>query len=598
MAYQAIYRKWRPLIFDDIIGQTHITQTLKNQVMSERTTHAYLFCGTRGTGKTTAAKVLSRAVNCEHPVDGSPCNQCATCRGILDGSILDISEIDAASNNGVDNIRDILEDVNYVATQTKYRVYIIDEVHMLSTGAFNALLKTLEEPPEHVIFILATTEAHKVPETILSRCQRFDFKRITPNNIIVRMKEIATGDGINISEDAYPLLASFADGSMRDGLSILERCVSACGNNITYDSVISVLGATPIDTVISSADALINKNTSKILNIMNDLSQEGKNLNVYIDSLCGHFRDLIVLKVSNEPEKLIQKSAEEMGKLKAQAEKATFSKISRAIDILTSAKADAKWLKNPRTVYELSLIKLTQPELDSSTEALLERIEQLEEQIKNGVVKVVEEKKEEIKKPEEEKKVKKEVSSRLYVPINPAILTSSSPVVQAARKWDRTAQAIAKKYPYIAGSVLNRKITIDCEGIILIYQEGETMLKKIASTYIKSIQTESYITTGVDLVFKTCYYEDIEDNIIDFWQIPNDASSDNSDSPDNSIGNSHKSSDPLDVLIQNTPEIIELTDSTDFIGHKPEPFEQIDIEEDERDIDEEKLLEEYKTDED
>ena len=222
MSHQAIYRKWRPTVFEDIIGQSHITNTLKNQITSGRISHAYLFCGTRGTGKTTCAKVLSRAVNCLNNQDGSPCNECAVCKGILDGSILDVTEIDAASNNGVDNIREIRNDVKYVASTAKYTVYIIDEVHMLSGGAFNALLKTLEEPPEHVIFILATTEPHKVPQTILSRCQRFDFKRIRPGDITIRMKQIAHSDGFEVSDDAFALLSRLADGSMRDGLSLME----------------------------------------------------------------------------------------------------------------------------------------------------------------------------------------------------------------------------------------------------------------------------------------------------------------------------------------------------------------------------------------
>ena len=256
MAHQAIYRKWRPMVFEDIVGQGHITQTLKNQILNDKIGHAYLFCGTRGTGKTTCAKVLSRAVNCLNPHDGSPCNECEVCKGILDGSILDVKEIDAASNNGVDNIREIRDDVRYVSTNAKYTVYIIDEVHMLSTGAFNALLKTLEEPPEHVIFILATTEAHKVPQTILSRCQRFDFKRIKPSDIILRMKEIAHGDKLNISEDAYELLGRLADGSMRDGLSILERVVSACGNSITAENITATLGISTAESIFQITDAI------------------------------------------------------------------------------------------------------------------------------------------------------------------------------------------------------------------------------------------------------------------------------------------------------------------------------------------------------
>lgn len=568
MAYQAIYRKWRPLVFEDIVGQNHITKTLKNQIQTGRTSHAYLFCGTRGTGKTTAAKVFARAVNCENPKDGSPCNECAVCRGILDGSILDVSEIDAASNNGVDNIREIREDVNYVATQAKYRVYIIDEVHMLSQGAFNALLKTLEEPPEHVIFILATTEAHKVPETILSRCQRFDFKRIRPTDIVIRMKEIATGDKLNISEEAYEILAKFADGSMRDGLSILERCVSECGNRLTYDDVISVLGVTSSDILLKISEALISNNTECVLEYVNEIVDDGKDLNVFVDSLTEHFRDLMVCKVAKEPENLIDETAEDMRRLKKQAEIVSFAFISRAIDVLTKAKLDAKWVKNPRVIYELALIRLSQPELEMSLEAVVQRLEKIEEQIKNGSFKVEAIKQE--KEPAKKNEKKKEPSARLYVPLDIESLTADSPIVKAARRWNKIAQGIAGKYPFIAGSVINRNITIDGEGIILIYKKSEVMLKKIAVTYIKSIEEEFQKCVGGEFVLKTAYEDDIEGHIVDFWSISaqkkQEVTTENSES---------SREDPLEELIEDFPEIIELTDESDFVGYEPKSFEQI-----------------------
>lgn len=588
MAYQAIYRKWRPLVFDDIVGQTHITKTLKNQIQTGRIAHAYLFCGTRGTGKTTAAKVFARAVNCENPQEGSPCNECASCRGILDGSILDVSEIDAASNNGVDNIREIREDVNYVATQTKYRVYIIDEVHMLSQGAFNALLKTLEEPPEHVIFILATTEAHRVPETILSRCQRFDFKRIRPSDIIVRMKEIAAGDKLNISEDAYGVLARFADGSMRDGLSILERCISECGNTLTYDSVVSVLGITASDMVFKISEALIKNDTEQVLQLVGTVVDDGKDLNVFADTLTAYFRDLLVCKVAKEPESLLDETAEDMIKLKKQAEEVSFSLVSRAIDILTKAKADAKWVKNPRVIYELAFVRIAQPELEASNDAIAQRLDKLEEQIKDGVIKV-EAKEEKAAETEEKPKKKKEVSARLYVPLDISSLNAQTPIVAAARKWDKAAQAIARKYPFIAGSVANRRITIDGEGIILIYKKSEVMLKKIAVTYIKSIEAEFKKNVGGDFVFKTAFEEDVEDNIVDYWNIP---AAKESEMLNNNVPEASK--DPLDNLIEEFPEIVELTDSSEFVGYQHEKFEQTEIEEQDEEadaIDEKKILE-------
>lgn len=310
MAYLAIYRKWRPQVFEDIIGQSHITTTLKNQIVNDKVSHAYLFCGTRGTGKTTAAKVLAKAVNCLNPQNGSPCNECEICKGISDGSIMDVTEIDAASNNSVDNIRNLRDDVNYVSTRTKYRVYIIDEVHMLSTGAFNALLKTLEEPPAHVIFILATTEVHKIPETILSRCQRFDFKRISPNDIIVRMKEIAAADGISITDSAYATLAKMADGSMRDGLSILERCVSACGNQISDESIMSVLGIAQADLLFGLAAAIISSDSERALLAVDSAVKEGKDLNTVFDSLIKHLRDLMICKIMQNPEVAVDYSSD------------------------------------------------------------------------------------------------------------------------------------------------------------------------------------------------------------------------------------------------------------------------------------------------
>ena len=324
MAHQAIYRKWRPMVFEDIVGQGHITQTLKNQILNDKIGHAYLFCGTRGTGKTTCAKVLSRAVNCLNPHDGSPCNECEVCKGILDGSILDVKEIDAASNNGVDNIREIRDDVRYVSTNAKYTVYIIDEVHMLSTGAFNALLKTLEEPPEHVIFILATTEAHKVPQTILSRCQRFDFKRIKPSDIILRMKEIAHGDKLNISEDAYELLGRLADGSMRDGLSILERVVSACGNSITAENITATLGISTAESIFQITDAIEKGDVNKIISVIDNVMSDGKDLRVFIDSLIKNFRDMLICKITEDSSAMLDYNAEDMVKLKALSEQNVF----------------------------------------------------------------------------------------------------------------------------------------------------------------------------------------------------------------------------------------------------------------------------------
>ncbi len=550
MAYQAIYRKWRPQVFEDIIGQSHITNTLKNQIMNDKVSHAYLFCGTRGTGKTTAAKVLSKAVNCLNPKNGSPCNECEICKGIQDGSIMDVTEIDAASNNSVDNIRDLRDDVNYVSTRTRYRVYIIDEVHMLSTGAFNALLKTLEEPPAHVIFILATTEVHKIPETILSRCQRFDFKRISPNDIIIRMKEIATADAINISEDAYSTLAKMADGSMRDGLSILERCVSACGNQINNDSIMSVLGMAKSDLLFDITNALITSNSKNALLSVDMAVKEGKDLNVTFDSLIRHLRDLLVCKIMDNPETAVDYSKDLLVKLKSQSEKATYEKLSHATSVLTKAKADAKWVKNPRTIYELALIKLTRPELDSSQEALLSRLSDVEEKTKNPIVISEPVKKEEVKEEIPKKKV--EVSARLFAPLDVSSLTASSPIVATARNWDKIASSICDKYPFLCGIIMNRKITIDAEGILLLFNKEETTLKKLASNYINHIQEAFSKISKSGFIIKTVFKEDVEDVMIDYWNIKSDTTK--------ATDNKSLSDDPLDRLGENFSGIVEYKD--------------------------------------
>ncbi len=585
MAYQAIYRKWRPVVFEDIVGQNHITTTLRNQVTSGRVSHAYLFCGTRGTGKTTCAKVFSRAVNCLNPQNGSPCNECEICKGILDGSIMDVSEIDAASNNGVENIREIREDVNYVATRTKYRVYIIDEVHMLSDGAFNALLKTLEEPPAHVIFILATTEAHKMPETILSRCQRFDFKRIRNADISARMKEIAYGDGLKITESAFSLLAKLADGSMRDGLSILERCVLACGDSIDAPDITSVLGIADSECNAKAVECMEKSDTQGILKLLDSLVSDGRDLNLFVDSLVKYLRDLMVAKVCESPRELLDYAVEELPLLTGQAERLSFEKLSHAASVLNSARAEAKWVKSPRMIYELALIKLTAPALDNSEESLLDRIKTLEKQVKDGI-KVVATVDESAKKEEPQpKKEPKQPSAKLFVPIDESQLTASSPVVIAARKWETVAASIAKKYPHIAHCVIDRKITIDGEGIILIFEATERMLKGIAAAYVNSIREMVEKGTGYDFVVKAAFREDIEDNIIDYWSIKGASPEMSENIPDSDVvsGDNIQKQDPLDELIEKYPEIVEVTDESEFLEYdvNSEDFEQSELDEEE-----------------
>ena len=579
MAYQAIYRKWRPAVFEDVVGQQHITKTLQNQIETGKISHAYLFCGTRGTGKTTVAKILAKAINCRSPKGGSPCNECDVCRGISDGSIMDVFEIDAASNNGVDNIREIIEDARYVATAAKCRVYIIDEVHMLSQGAFNALLKTLEEPPEHTVFILATTEAHKVPQTILSRCQRFDFKRIKSSDIIRRMREIAMGEGLSITDDAYSLLAQLADGSMRDGLTILERCVSERGTNLTSENVASALGISGSAPLFAMADAVNDGNGAEIFGIIERLMSDGRDLNNFIDNLTEHYRNLMICKVTDKTETLLDREAEEIVRLKAQAERTSFEKLSRAITVLSNAKSEAKWVKEPRIIYELALIKLTRPEFDSSYESLLDRIKVLEEKLEKGItVQVQKEEKVPVQKVERKPK---QPSARLFVPVDINSLTAETPSVAAARAWEKTARQISRKYPFISASVLGRRVTIDGEGIILIFDKNETISKELANAHCAEIAEVVAQATGSEIVVKTAFYEDIEDEIIDFWKIGSE--------------NSGKSGSIKD-LGERFPEIVEDVDSSEFISYEPEKddFEQVEIED--SDDETEEFLEENEID--
>lgn len=572
VAYQAIYRKWRPAVFEDVVGQRHITKTLQNQIESGKISHAYLFCGTRGTGKTTVAKILAKAINCENPKGGSPCNECSVCKGITDGSIMDVFEIDAASNNGVDNIREIIEDARYVATEAKYRVYIIDEVHMLSQGAFNALLKTLEEPPEHTVFILATTEAHKVPQTILSRCQRFDFKRIKAEDIIRRMREIAMGEGLSITDDAFGLLAQLADGSMRDGLTILERCISETGGSLTYESVSSALGIAGSIPLFAMADAVNEQNSAEIFAIIERLMSDGRDLNNFMDNLIGHYRSLLICKVTDKPENLLDREGEELIRLKAQAERTEFEKISNAITLLSSAKNEAKWSKEPRIIYELALIKLTRPEFDTSYDALSDRIKTLEKKVKEGIkveVKSVEKTPEQmpLKKPSKP-------SARLFVPIDVNKLTPDTPSVLAARSWDKISRQIARKYPFVSG-VEGRRVTIDGEGVILIFDKNEAMSKELVNNHRAEIEAVTEQTIGSHIVVKTAFFDDIEDNIIDFWKI-----ADKNDKKENSIEN----------LGEKFPELVNDLDSSEFVGYEPQSdsFEQGEFDDDE----EEEFLEE------
>lgn len=385
--YQVLYRKWRPQTFSDVVGQPHVTASLSGAVKSGRLSHAYLFTGSRGTGKTSCAKILAKAVNCEHPINGNPCNACNTCRGIDNGSILDVIEIDAASNNGVDNIRDLREEANYTPTAAKYRVYIIDEVHMLSTGAFNALLKTLEEPPEHVKFILATTEVHKLPSTILSRCQRFDFKRIEPQDIAARLLYVANEEGIALTEDGARLIARIADGAMRDALSLLDRC-AAYGAEITEAVVSDAAGLAGREYLFALTEAVAARDSAKTLSLLNDLYNNACNMERLLADLLSHFRNMMLARSVPNYKDLIVCPQAELESIAVQAQSFTLARILSAMDVLNETAVRLKAGANGRTAVEMALLRLADPQLDTDITALTARVAELERRLNTGAFQV------------------------------------------------------------------------------------------------------------------------------------------------------------------------------------------------------------------
>lgn len=388
MAYKALYREWRPKIFEDVIGQEHITTTLKNQIINNRTAHAYLFCGTRGTGKTSTAKVFAKALNCLELQGGEPCNKCDMCIKINEGLAIDVTELDAASNNGVDKIRDIIDDVQYPPQETKFKVYIMDEVHMLSIGAVNAFLKTLEEPPKNVIFILATTDPQKLPITILSRCQRFDFKRISKSHIVKRLQKIIKDKGVFADDKSLDLVARVSDGAMRDSLSILDQAISMGDGNINYGDLISMLGLVTNDNLFNITESVIDKNIEKAMKIIEELVLSGRDIHIFIKDLITHYRNLLMVKVTHSPEEVLDMSEENILKLKEQSTQVRIEEIMRCIRILQEGEESAKLSKQARIYLELSIIKMCKIEYDTSKEVLLTRINKLEEIIKNGRIKI------------------------------------------------------------------------------------------------------------------------------------------------------------------------------------------------------------------
>ncbi len=385
MGYTALYRKWRPATFADVRGQDHIVTTLKNQITGGRIGHAYLFCGTRGTGKTSIAKIFARAVNCEHPSDGSPCGECASCKAIASGASMNVVEIDAASNNGVDNIRQIREEVEYSPADGKYRVYIIDEVHMLSTGAFNALLKTLEEPPSYVIFILATTEAHRIPITVLSRCQRYDFRRIGGETIAARLREMAGAEGIEAEEKALRYVAKKGDGSLRDAISLFDQCAAFYyGEKLTFERVLDVLGAVDNEVYSHFLRLLHEKNVGGCLRQVEELILKGRDLSQFTADFVWYMRGLLLAQTGDAPEELLDMSGEDRARLLEDAAQVPEEAAMRYIRVLSETMNQMRYSNNRRVLLEITLIKLTHPAMETNLDSLRQRIAELEERLAAG----------------------------------------------------------------------------------------------------------------------------------------------------------------------------------------------------------------------
>ncbi|RKD26930.1 DNA polymerase-3 subunit gamma/tau [Caminicella sporogenes DSM 14501] len=474
MAYTALYRKWRPKIFEEVVGQEHITMTLKNQIKNKNIAHAYLFCGTRGTGKTSTAKIFARAINCLNPQNNNPCNECELCRGILDEKIMDVIEIDAASNNGVDNIRELRENIKYPPSKTKYKVYIVDEVHMLSQGAFNALLKTLEEPPEYVIFILATTEPQKIPATILSRCQRFDFKRVTYEKIFDRLKYICNNSEIEIEDKALKLIIKNSDGAVRDALSILDQCISFAEGKLTYNKVVQILGLVTDEFLFKLTEAICDEDSKTSMKLIDELVSSGKDINQFIKDLINHYRNLMMIKISAENiEEVIDMSRENIEILKKQGERLDINTIIRTINVLSETQQQVKWSSQPRILLELAVIKLIQPRIDDSYEGLIDRIKKLEKKIENLKIEGIKPIKSQSKNIREDKTdVSKEKKEKKVERKETAVLQKLD-FKKISSKWNEILKEIKRRKISTYALVMEGKlVALDGNKLIISFKEG------------------------------------------------------------------------------------------------------------------------------
>lgn len=496
MSYMALYRKFRPDTFEDVKGQDHIVTTMKNQIKAQRIGHAYLFCGTRGTGKTTVAKILAKTVNCEHPVDGNPCNTCAMCQAIQAQSSMNVIEIDAASNNGVDNIREIVEEVKYSPTEGKYKVYIIDEVHMLSAGAFNALLKTLEEPPSYVIFILATTEVHKIPITILSRCQRYDFRRITVDEIAKRLKELTDKEAIEAEEKALRYVARAADGSLRDALSLLDQCIAFyLGQTLTYDNVLEALGTVDIEVFARLLRYIRKGSVTDCIELLEELIVQGRELTQFTIDFTWYLRNLLLAKTSEDMEDILEMSSDQLLLLKQEANSCDAELLIRFIRIFSELSNQVKYATQKRVLIEVALVKLCKPAMEADYNSLIHRIKVLEKRLEDGVVVTA----------SEDRQTKNNTIEAPVKEVAPMELPKavSADLQEVARNWN----AILRVMPPLVRTVLISAKVVPGEGntMILVFEkevdEGvinqEAHLNEIKNAIADTIGKEVLVQTKV-----------------------------------------------------------------------------------------------------
>ena len=473
MAYTALYREWRPKTFDEVVGQSHVTTTLKNQIKNNRIAHAYLLCGTRGTGKTSTAKIFAKAVNCLNSQDGEPCNECEMCKKITAGLAIDVSEMDAASHNKVDDIRDLIEEVKYPPREGRHKVYIMDEAHMLTQGAVNAFLKTLEEPPEKVIFILATTDPQKLPITILSRCQRYDFKRIKSDDVFERLVKIIKEQGNFADNKSLQLIARMSDGAMRDALSILDQAISMGNGNVDYEQVVNMLGLVTNENLLKLTDSIIEKNVEASMRIIDDIVYAGKDINLFIKDMIHHMRNLMMVKISQKPEEVLDMSEENIELIKEQSGKIRIEEIMRCIRIFQESEEQSKWSSQSRIYLELAVIKMCKVEYDTSKEVLLTRINKLESMIKEGNIQVKSSNEEKIKdnsainnRKTSALKNKEKKADELAVEIN----TDSNVTIDDVKKsWRDILEVFkARRLMVLYASLVTGKIESCINGIVEI----------------------------------------------------------------------------------------------------------------------------------